>query len=202
MTNDPLPPSSRRARYWRRLQARLSPVQKIDSWLFMEVNRLPHPPAVNTFMRVLATVMNRGDGWLVGLLFIAVWNQWQGKLKGRKVFWRVAPALWLTSIVVEHVLKKIFRRPRPYTQLAQAVLVGAQPKHYSFPSGHSASGFAGAWLLSRYYPKWQTAFYGLAVLVAFCRVYLGAHYPIDVIAGAVSGISLAEFFRRLFGLRH
>ena len=158
---------------------------------------MPHPPPLNTFMHWLAVVMNRGDGWLFGLLMVALWDQAHGRAKGRKALWRVAPALWLATATVEFLLKAIFRRKRPYTQLAQAVLVGAPPKRHSFPSGHSAAAFAGAWLLGGYYPQGRAIFYAIAALVAFCRVYLGAHYPSDVVVGALSGVGLAEFFRRL-----
>ena len=193
-----IPVTSRRLRYWRRLQARLSPLQRFDSWLFMQVNRMPHPLAVNQLMRFITIVMNRGDGWLFGLFLVALYDRMRGRAKGWKTLWRFAPVLWLTTATVEFPLKTLFSRPRPFTQVAQAVLVGAVPKRHSFPSGHSASAFAGAWLLSGYYPKLRPLFYAIALLVGFCRVYLGAHYPTDVLAGAASGIGLAAFFQRLF----
>ncbi|MDQ3249360.1 MAG: phosphatase PAP2 family protein [Chloroflexota bacterium] len=197
-TQDPLPPTSRRFRYWQRLQKRLSPLQKADSWLFMQVNRMPHPRPLNLAMQGVAIVMNRGDGWLFGLFFVALYDRMRGRAKGWKTLWRFAPVLWLATATVEFPMKSIFRRPRPFTQVAQAVLVGVVPKRHSFPSGHSASAFAGAWLLSQHYPKGRILFYAIALLVGFSRIYLGAHYPSDVLAGALSGMGLAALYRRLF----
>jgi len=160
---------------WRSWQAhwqnQLTPLQKVDTWLFAKINNLPHPIYLDQFMRLLAEVMNRGDGWLFGLLLASYRDEAQGHSKSSRIMRRVAPVLWLASATVEFPLKSLFRRKRPYTQLAQAILVGAQPQRHSFPSGHAASAFAGAWLLSKYYPRWRIPFYLLALLVAFCRIY-------------------------------
>ncbi|MDP9285952.1 MAG: phosphatase PAP2 family protein [Actinomycetota bacterium] len=57
----------------------------------------------------------------------------------------------------------------------------------SFPAGHAATAFAGAVVLSVVAPRLAPAFLGLAVLIAISRVYVGVHYPTDVLAGAVLG---------------
>ncbi len=186
---------------WRRWQDRLTTFQKVDNWLFAKINNLPHPVYFDNFMKLFAEIMNRGDGWLFGLLLTSYFDEAQGHTHSTRTIRRVAPVLWLASATVEFPLKSLFRRKRPYTQLAQAVLVGAPPQRHSFPSGHAASAFAGAWLLSKHYPRWRPAFYLVALLVAFCRVYLGVHYVSDVVAGSLSGVGLAAFYQNLFDKR-
>jgi len=99
-------------------------------------------------------------------------------------------------MAVEFPIKYYFRRRRPFIDLVQAIAVGKKPGTYSFPSGHSAASFAGAWLLCRHYPRLAPLWYSVAALVGFSRVYLGAHYPGDVLSGAVLGTLLAEGARR------
>lgn len=182
---------------WRFWQGRLSLFQKIDTWLFAKINNLPHPTYFDNLMKLLAEIMNRGDGWLFGLFIASYRDEAHGHTKSTRAMRRIAPVLWLASATVEFPLKSIFRRQRPYSQLAAAVLVGAPPQRHSFPSGHAASAFAGAWLLSKYYPRWRPAFYLLALAVAFCRVYLGVHYPSDVVAGGLTGVGLAALYQKL-----
>ena len=59
----------------------------------------------------------------------------------------------------------------------------------------SPAAFAGAWLLTRHYPQLAPAWYAIAALVGFSRIYLGAHYPGDVLSGALSGTAIAEAAR-------
>ena len=61
------------------------------------------------------------------------------------------------------------------------------PHSHSFPSGHSATAFAGATMLSAFVPRAAPAFYVLAAAIAYSRLYVGVHFPLDVVGGAVIG---------------
>lgn len=65
------------------------------------------------------------------------------------------------------------------------------PHSHSFPSGHAATAFAGATVLSYLVPRAAPAFFALAAAIAYSRLYVGVHYPLDVVGGAVIGVATA-----------
>jgi membrane-associated phospholipid phosphatase len=65
------------------------------------------------------------------------------------------------------------------------------PHSHSFPSGHTATAFAGATILSYLVPRAAPAFFVLAAAIAYSRLYVGVHFPLDVIGGAVIGVATA-----------
>ena len=79
----------------------------------------------------------------------------------------------------------------------RALVVGKKPGSWSFPSGHTASSFAAAWVLSKRWPRQSPLFFALAALVGTSRTYVGAHYPGDVVSGAGAGMLLSEATYRL-----
>jgi undecaprenyl-diphosphatase len=172
---------------------RLGPLQAVDTFIFVQINQLPHRKLSDRFLTRLSWIMTSGAGWLLFLLLATLVN----RQRGWKATRAVAPALWLATATVEHPIKKWFRRRRPFVSLIEAIIVGRKPGSYSFPSGHSAAAFAGALLLARQYPGSARGFFGLASLVAFSRIYLGVHYPGDVLSGSLLGMVLAKLYSRL-----
>jgi membrane-associated phospholipid phosphatase len=73
------------------------------------------------------------------------------------------------------------------------------PTTSSFPSGHAATSFACALVLARFAPRLTIPLFILAALIAFSRVYVGVHYPFDVLAGTALGLAVATALPRLLG---
>lgn len=92
-----------------------------------------------------------------------------------------------TALLVNVLLKNIFQRPRPLPNIKYEVVNKTCPKDYSFPSGHAATAFASAAVLSHFDKKRRWFYYLVAFLISLSRIYLGCHYLLDVVGGAVFG---------------
>jgi undecaprenyl-diphosphatase len=94
-------------------------------------------------------------------------------------------------------LKALFDVERPSMRYAEPKPLVPAPHDASFPSGHAATSFAAATVLSFARPRWAPAFYLLALAIGFSRVYDGVHYPLDIVGGAVFGVAVALALRFL-----
>lgn len=93
---------------------------------------------------------------------------------------------------VRTVIGVLVQRPRPFLGLSDMHLLVSRESSYSFPSGHAAVAFALAFVMYRHDRDWGIAFLILALLVAVGRVFVGVHYPMDIIGGAVVGWGAAR----------
>lgn len=148
--------------------------------------------ALDGIMRVLSALGDMGAVWIaVAVVFLCARRDWRKKLLP-------AVALLLSLLVTNLVLKNLIHRIRPYDAFsALHILVGPE-RDFSFPSGHASSSFAAAWALWR----GDSKRYGvpaliLATLISLSRLYVGVHYPTDVLCGALIGILCGEMAHRL-----
>jgi undecaprenyl-diphosphatase len=111
-------------------------------------------------------------------------------------FIAVALADWTAMAV-----KALVDRPRPPLRYPTPKTLVPLPHDASFPSGHAATSFAAATMLSFAFPAFAPALFVLAAAVAFSRVYVGVHYPLDAIGGAALGVLVATALRALIRTR-
>jgi len=162
----------------------------IDRVLFTLLNtKLTHP--------VLDSVMpfvTERENWypvLVGLwIALIIW----GGRRGRMAAAAVVIAVALTYQISCSIIKPLVGRVRPCDALspAQCRLLVGRSSAMSFPSAHAANSFAIATVASWRFRRFAPVFYLFAVAVAYSRVYVGVHYPLDTLAGAVLGALLGR----------
>lgn len=122
-------------------------------------------------------------------------------------------AALLTSLLVNNlIIKNIVARPRPWVDVEGLRILIRRPTDYSFPSGHTSSSFAAAVVIYKNAVTWRTdswniySWIGIAALllalgIGLSRLYIGVHYPSDVLCGALSGTIIALILCRLEGNR-
>lgn len=111
-------------------------------------------------------------------------------------FAQVLAAVGIASMITSGILKPLVNRTRPLAVDA-ADLIGTLPGSPSFPSGHATNAFAAATVLAALLPRFAPALWILAAAVAFSRVYLGVHYPLDITAGALIGVAVGTLVRAM-----
>ena len=171
---------------------RLGPLQRLDARTYLSINRSPHPAWADRAANVI-TVWTTG-GWIWAGVTCLAWLL--GVRPAGRATLVLLPALAGATGFVEGPVKAYFRRTRPFVDVVHGLVVGKKPGSWSFPSGHTASSFGAAWVLSTFFPKLTPLFMGLAATVGFSRVYVGAHYPGDVTSGAFCGMAISELIRR------
>jgi len=98
-------------------------------------------------------------------------------------------AAYVLGGVSSQIVKHLVGRPRPYMRDPWGFIGPTLSNRYhSFPSGHTTTSFALAYVLAEFFPRWRWVFYGLALLVGISRVALEEHYPLDMTGGAILGL--------------
>lgn len=162
-------------------------LQQIDTALFYLVNRAHHP-LLDELMLFVTDIRRTG----VLLLLVWVGLLWKGAARGRTLALLMLPLILITDQLSSHVLKEVFGRVRPCEALEGVRAIDGCRHSLSFPSSHAVNTFAAATLFTVFYRRWvPLVVYGLAALVSYSRIYLGLHYPSDVLGGAAIGVACA-----------
>ncbi len=165
----------------------------IDRYFFLLINHLPHSFVSDAIARGLSGVAQWGIVWIVFSIVIF----FREEIKDHMFFFPFI-LVGILSIVSEYILKWIIARPRPSVDMGAIIL--ATPGNYSFPSTHATLSFAFAYIFSYVDKKSAPWVYAIAICVSFSRVYLGVHYPLDVLSGAVLGSAIGILARAMENL--
>lgn len=165
----------------------LSYLKELDAGWFERINDSLHNSFLDWLLPLVSNAGNGGMIWIVlGLVFFAL-----GRVETKKTAVLMVMALFVSFLAGEEGLKQLFQRPRPFETVPGVQLLVLPPQSFSFPSGHAANAFASCLILARRIPALAWPAYGLAVTMALSRVYVGVHYPLDILAGSLLGIACA-----------
>ena len=143
-------------------------------------------PVLTPVMKVITTLGNGGAIWIaLTILLLAI-------PKTRKIGCMSLIALLGTLLVNNMLLKNLVARTRPYEVIEGLTYIVMKPSDYSFPSGHAGCSFSAACIMYRRLPRrYGVPALILAILIALSRLYVGVHYPSDVLFGVISGILIS-----------
>jgi undecaprenyl-diphosphatase len=158
----------------------------IDKAVFYFFNHTLQNPVFVAIMPFL-TDLNKNKPALVAVGLLWALLIWKGGRAGRIAGLLLIPTIVLSDQLNSSWLKSLFGRIRPCHVLTDVHLLVPCGSGLSFPSSHAVNNFAGAVVMSAFLPKWTWAFMTFAALVAISRVFVGVHYPFDILVGAAVG---------------
>lgn len=170
----------------------------LDARIYLLVVHELRIPTLDILMPVFSLLGDFPSVWPFLFLAIAV----LGGSRGRATAVVGIFVLALTLLTAEFILKELFARPRPFETYMDVELLVPSAMDFSFPSSHAATSFAAAVVIwwSHLHPFVRTTVLILAVLISCSRVYVGVHYPLDVLGGAVLGVLVAGLALRIIAV--
>jgi len=175
---------------------------RLDQQVFLFINHWGHQlfgnemnfvvPFLDGLMLFFSKIGSAAVVWFALGLWLAFLEK-KKDLKSVVAFlWPLLLAMALSHLSVNLILKPLIGRMRPNFVIPQTILLGSVHYDFSFPSGHATSSFAAAFVLTKIKKQAKAFFYLLAVLISFSRIYIGVHYPLDVLAGAILGMVIGK----------
>ena len=164
-------------------------LEKVDVVSFYFINDSLKNGALDWLMPFITNKKN----WYIPIALVYILLFWKLGNKGRIAALLIIPVIFLSDQLSASVLKPFFHRTRPCVALENVHMLIGLKKSLSFPSAHAANSAAAATLFSFYFPNVKIALIVFAALVGISRVYVGVHYPLDVVCGALLGVFCAFF---------
>ncbi|MGB3588934.1 MAG: phosphatase PAP2 family protein [Tunicatimonas sp.] len=179
-------------------------IQEADQQLFLWLNSL-HVPWLDPVMYLITNKYTWFPAYALVVAILLLKYQWEGARMVLLLILIIIACDQLTS----GLMKPLFERLRPCHNpglVNQVHLVEGCGGRYGFASSHAANtfGFAtGLWLLLRNWSQWFVWGFAWAGLVSYSRIYVGVHYPLDILVGGLIGFAVAIVIHQLYRrLRH
>lgn len=162
----------------------------IDLAIFYFLNHTISTGFFDKFFSIITNVNN----WYIAYLILLGILFFKGGKTGKIAVLGIIILITVTDQTGYKLLKEFFERARPCNALPDVLTPLGCTGSYSFPSNHALNNFAAATFFSMLFPKYKIVLFVSAFLVAISRVYLGLHYPSDIIAGAAIGMIFGYIF--------
>ena len=168
-------------------------IYSIDLTVFYFFNHTLSSGFLDKFFSMITNVNN----WYIAYVILLGISFFKGGRKGKIAVLGVIMLIIVTDQTGAHLIKELVRRIRPCNALSDALTPLGCTGSYSFPSNHALNNFAAATFYYRLFPKLKWVLFITASLVAISRVYMGLHYPSDILGGAILGFIFGYLFAEI-----
>ena len=159
---------------------------QLDGNILLYIQEFIRQDFMTPFWKFITSLGDGGWFWIALSVILMI------PKKTRPIGFAALLAVGIGALITNVALKNIIARTRPYEVVDGLRLIIDRQSDFSFPSGHSCASFAAAMVYYKSAPKkWGISAVVLASLIAFSRLYVGVHYPSDVLAGIAVGIFAA-----------
>jgi undecaprenyl-diphosphatase len=167
-----------------------------DERLFRLLNEGWLHPVLDFVMTLVTDARN----YLIPFILAALVILYVGRLRGLRFLVLATVSVVVADALGAHIFKQAFFRTRPCIALEGVRQLVGCVNSPSFPSNHAVNAAALATLATLYMPRLWPPAVALAMLVGYSRIYVGSHYPLDVLVGSALGIAVALVFSGLMTL--
>tara|TARA_Y100000768_G_scaffold357720_1_gene312999 strand:+ start:271 stop:849 length:579 start_codon:yes stop_codon:yes gene_type:complete len=154
----------------------------------------------NTSFDIFMPFITNKKNWTLPIIVLIFLLGFFSGPKGKIALVILIISLSFTDAVCAQILKPFFERIRPsHLNLEEVNLLVSKGGKWSMPSNHAANIFSLSVVLSYFYKKYKPLLIAIAVLISFSRVYVGVHFPGDVIVGGLIGFFISSSFLIIWG---
>ena len=158
---------------------------RIDYFIFFFINQT----LSNTFFDFLMPIFDRPSPIIILFIYFIIIYYIKEEERKHFIFWTILGLILCDQS--GRILKLFFLRERPWAYFELDTIHNLSSnygKNLSFPSNHSANLFGAYIIISSFLPRWKKIFLIVAITIMFSRIYIGAHFPSDIIGGIIIGL--------------